>query len=256
MDISKFLKRNSSLILTIAEAAGMVATVFLAVKATPKALMLIEEQEHQDNDEPTTAEAVKACWTCYIPAAIAGAATLTCMFGGYALNRHQQAALASACTLVSHRFYDYKNKVKELYGEEVHERIISELAAEKAEKIHLTGSTFWSSNSLDFENAEEKRVLFCFQDRFFESTFSQVLQAEYHLNRNYALGCTCTLNMFYEFLGIHGVPGGNIMIFDPNSYDVIWIDFNHSHHTKYTQSGERIEYYIIEPEFDLIVDNS
>lgn len=71
--------------------------------------------------------------------------------------------------------------------------------------MHITSYGFASSSSLEFEDADEEPRLFydSFSNRYFQATFSQVLQAEYHLNRNFALmGGFVPLNMFYEFLGI------------------------------------------------------
>lgn len=45
-----------------------------------------------------------------------------------------------------------------------------------------------------------------YSQRYFESKISQVLQAEYHLNRNFAIGADVTLNDFYLFLGIDRIP--------------------------------------------------
>ena len=56
----------------------MVTTTILAVRATPKALLLIQEAEevkHQNTDASalTPVETIKAAWLCYVPAAVTGA---------------------------------------------------------------------------------------------------------------------------------------------------------------------------------------
>jgi len=79
-DVSKFLtnvksslSKHSPEILVGIGITGMVTTTVLAVKATPKALKLIEETKKEERkDKLTPIETVKATWKCYIPAAVTG----------------------------------------------------------------------------------------------------------------------------------------------------------------------------------------
>lgn len=229
------LKRASPTILACFSAAGVVATAVLAVRATPRAVDLIRTDSRANHDgDPyaaTKMEMAKSAWKCYAPAAAMGVATIFCIFSANAISRKQQASLMSAYTLVSRQFRDYKGKVKELYGKEVHERIMQSLAVEKAKETHLMApNIFNASFSLDFEDAGEEERLFydIFSDRYFQSTIGRVLQAEYHVNRNFALmGGFVSLNQFYEFLGIE--PKKELSEFgwwvDDDFY---WIDFSHT----------------------------
>ena len=80
------MKRHSPEILTGIGIAGMITTTVMAVRATPKALILIDEREKaaefDGSDEPLpNAERVKAAWRCYIPAAAVGCASVACLIG-------------------------------------------------------------------------------------------------------------------------------------------------------------------------------
>lgn len=102
-----FGKRSPEILLGIGIASGITATV-LAVKATPKALQLIEEvkfekattwnEEHSDShvravaENLTKLEVVKATWKCYIPAAISGVASIACLLGSHSVNAKRNAA--------------------------------------------------------------------------------------------------------------------------------------------------------------------
>ena len=112
----KAFKKATPTILTCISAAGVVVTVALAVKATPKALKCIEKEKEVKNAENgenlTRMETIAACWRCYIPAAATGIATIGCIFGANALNRRQQASLVSAYALASRSFNSYKQKVR------------------------------------------------------------------------------------------------------------------------------------------------
>ena len=66
-----------------------------------------------------------------------------------------------------------------------------------------------------------------FSKRYFQSTIEQVIQAEYHLNRNFVLGGYVTLNQFYEFLGIAQLKETEELGWAIED-EFYWIDFNHS----------------------------
>ena len=110
----RVLRKASPTILTCIGAVGVVATAVLAVKATPKALRLIEiAEDHRHDDDPnwtwsplTKTEIIKTTWKCYVPAVVTGAATIICIFGANTLNRRQQASLASAYALLNRTYND------------------------------------------------------------------------------------------------------------------------------------------------------
>ena len=251
----KAFKKATPTILTCISAAGVVVTVVLAVKATPKALKCIEKEKEVKNPENgenlTRMETIAACWRCYIPAAATGIATIGCIFGANALNRRQQASLVSAYALASRSFNSYKRKVKELYGEEAHKKVMASLAAEKSTKPEISAGSLAQMTSLGFEDANEEERLFydAISDRYFQATISQVLQAEYHLNRNFAIGGGfITLNQFYEFLGISKVKGGDEvgwMVSD----GLYWVDFDHQKTVVDDGLNGEVECYIIDAPF-------
>ncbi len=251
----KVLKKASPTILSILGVVGVAATAILAVKATPKALERIEDaQEAKNGEKLNKTETIAACWQCYIPAAATGIATIGCIFGANVLNRRQQASLTSAYALLNRSYTDYKRKLKELYGQEAHDRIIKELAAEKVDKDHCIscGGGFYSSN-LDFEGATEETRLFYdrFSDRYFESTIGKVLQAEYHLNRNMALRGDVTLNEFYSFLGIEPISEGDGIGWYIDDDEIYWIDFNHPHMPIDDGPSQKpIDAWVIDPVFE------
>ena len=116
-----FLKKHSSTILTVISAGGVVATTVLAVKATPKALQLIEAKKVEVGLQPDTPlptkEVVKATWKCYIPAATTGVLSATCIIGASRVNLRRNAALATAYKISETALSEYKEKVVETIGE-------------------------------------------------------------------------------------------------------------------------------------------
>ena len=72
MNARLFAKRNASTVLTCLGGDGIVVTTVLAVKATPKALQLIEEEKQKKGEELSKWEVVKTAGPKYIPTVLMG----------------------------------------------------------------------------------------------------------------------------------------------------------------------------------------
>lgn len=249
-----YVRKYSPVALSCVASVGVVVTAVVAVKATPKAVMLIQADSRKNHDgDPyaaTKKEAVVAAWKCYIPAVAIGASTIACIMGANALNRHQQAALTSAYALVQNSYKEYKDKLKELYGEEAHNAIMDSIDKEKCKDISITSTGGWYNSTLDFGEGMEPEITRTFYDafsqRYFESTIEKVIQAEYHLNRNFMFAGTIPLNDFYEFLGLEKTELGDTVGWSSVNGDIYWIDFNHHRLTL----DDGMEIYVIEMVFE------
>ncbi len=220
--MSKY-NQGVSVLLSILSAIGVVGTAVLAATETPKALKKIEE-----SDAKTPTEKAKACWKCYIPAAAAGAATILAIGGSAILNKKTQASLAAAYAIAERGYKEYSGKVKEIFGQEAHETILKAVQAEKAQPEKISAVNWLDVTSLDFEGYDEEPVLFydVYGDRYFTARPIDVLQAEYHTNRNFSLRGDACVNEFYNFLGVEPLLGH-----DQIGWEVVdelyFIDFNH-----------------------------
>lgn len=185
-----FLRRNLPTILTFLGAAGVVATSIAAVKATPKAMALLEKTKEEKGEELTKLEMVKVAGPAYIPAVAIGASTIACIFGANALNKKTQASIMSAYALLDTSYKQYKNKVKELYGEDSDRNVKKKIAKDKCKDNHIHINN-------------EKILFFDFYSlRYFESTERLVLKAENRVNELLKLYGRASLNDFYESLGM------------------------------------------------------
>lgn len=215
-----FLKKNASTILTCAGGAGVIATSVMAVKATPKALSLLEKAKEEKGEDLTKVEKVKVAGPAYIPAVIMGVSTIACIFGANILNQRQQAALMSAYALLDNSYKDYRDKVEELYGEGSNDEIKEEIAKDKYEE--------------NPHSVNDGKQLFYddFSQRYFEATTEQVLRAEHELNRMLAVEYGVYLNEFYELLGIEPTDYGNYLGWSTGELVEAcwysWIDFQHT----------------------------
>lgn len=159
--MSKFNKWST--LLSCVGAVGTVATAVLAVKATPKAMRIIEEEEN-NHETLTNIDKVKLTWKCYIPAIMAGTTTIACIFGANKLNKHALTALMSSYVMLDNSYEEYKNKVTELYGEESEARIKEEIAKDHydVEEVDITDNDtvlFFDYNSLQYFNAKMSDVI-------------------------------------------------------------------------------------------------
>ena len=118
---------------------------------------------------------------------------------------------------------------KELYGEEAHQKIMKALAVEKAKDVPIYAPNLIGCSNLEFEGADEEERLFfdSFSNRYFQSTISRVLQAEYYLNRNFTMGMIPSLNDFYDLLGLEHTKIGDNIGWTNSDGSCYWIDFNH-----------------------------
>lgn len=232
-----FLRKHSSTILTVVGSIGVIATTVLAVKATPKAMKLIEDEKHRreegktifDNDQIyyekiivpdlTILEKVKIAWKPYIPTLISCTATIACIFGAHYLSRRSQASLMSAYALLNNTYREYHEKTKELYPEK---------------STTIEHEIIKSKFNPDMELEEGKELFFDFQAmRYFQSTFEEVKNAEYLLNQQLTtVGYAC-LNDFYDILHLDRVPYGYQLGWSTMSSDKIYayseilLDFNY-----------------------------
>lgn len=249
MDVKLLWKRHGSTVLSVAGGIGVVLTAVSAVKATPKALEVLEEAIEEKGEQLTTIEKVKIAGPKYIPTILIGTGTVACIFGANIMNKRHQAALVSAYTLVDSSFKEYKQKLKELYGEEAHNNVVDAIAVEKVDRDWgVSGSYFGESCDLANEEACGDPVLFYEENsgRYFESTIEQVLNAMYHINRNYALRGYVYLNEYFEFLGLEGNDYGSVMGWAPTDDGEYWIEYN----IRKTVLDDGLEVYILETPFE------
>ena len=222
-----YFKRASPVILTGLSAVGVVATAVLSAKAARKAERLVKEKETEKGEDLTRLEKIATTASAYIPAIVAGSLTVACVVEANLLGRRQQIAIASAYAATRDKFDKYRAKLKDIYGDEAHRKIMDELSVENSENAKIEAAGLVRNSSLDFHENEELRIFYdTYADRYFESTFSRVLQAEYHLNRNFVLSGGAPLNEWFVFLGLSKRDNGDAIGWSmAEGYE--WIDFDH-----------------------------
>lgn len=212
-----YVKRNAPTILTIAGGVGVVATTVSAIKATPKAVQLLEAAKGFKGDELTNFEKIKMVAPLYIPTIIYGATTILCIFGANMLNKRHQASLISAYALLDNSYKEYKKKVIELHGKDGELEIVEAIVEDKYEE--------------ETPRLEDDSLLFYdqFSGRFFNSTMNNVLSTFYQINRDVSTNYSATINDFYDYLDIPYIDGGDVLGWsvgmNSEAYWQEWIDF-------------------------------
>ena len=214
-----YFKNNASTILTCVGAVGVVATTISAVKATPKAMTLLENAKREKGEKLTKLEKAKTVAPVYIPTLVIGTTTVACIFGANVLNKRQQAAITSAYALLDSSYKEYKNKVIDLYGKEGEEEVREEIAKDNYKET-------------DIEVSDDCELFYDeFSKRYFESTLFKVQQAQYKLNRDLALRDYAYLNEYYDYLGLPEHDAGWNLGWSTGAcieaYWQNWIDFGH-----------------------------
>lgn len=192
-----FLKGNSPTILTIIGSTGVIITSILAIKATPKAIELLNEAKNIKEDDLTVYEKIKVAWKPYLPTAISCVSTILCICGANYLNIKKQRNLMSAYMLLDNAFKEYRNKISEKYGEEVESELSKDLVKKQLEEMEgiYTDTLFFEFNSM----------------RFFEANIHHVLQAECKSKIQFEKHGYLSLNDYYAYLGLDGSPYGEAM---------------------------------------------
>lgn len=191
------LSEHSPEILTGIGITGLLSTTILAVKATPKALQLIDEKKEEMNtDELTNTEVVKTCWKCYIPAAVTASVSVACLIGANSVNNKRNAVLATAYKLSESAFSEYKEKVIETIGEKKEEEVRDKIAKGRIEKNPVKNNEVIITGKGD---------ILCYDivsGRYFKSDVDKIRKAENTLNKKLMNDMYCSLNEFYDLIGL------------------------------------------------------
>lgn len=207
-DVRLSVSKHSPEILIGFGITGMLTTTVLAVKATPKALRLIEERKEElEVESLTPVETVKTTWKCYIPAAISGAVSVACVIGANSVNARRNAALATAYKLSETAFTEYRDKVTETIGEKK-ERVVRDKVSEEQVKNNPVSNTevivTGKGNTLFFEPLSS---------RYFYSDLEKIKRAvnklNYEINTSPFHNEGVTLNDFYDEVGLPGTMTGD-----------------------------------------------
>lgn len=205
-NLKGMLTKHSPEILTGVGIAGMVTTTILAVKATPKAVKILESHK-EENEKITPVDAIKLTWKGYIPAIVTGSVSIACLIGASSANLKRNAALATAYKLSETALSEYKESVVEAIGEKKEKHVQEKVAEKQVKKnpvsdkeIVITGD----GKSLCYDPLS---------DRYFMSSMDILQKAENKLNKEMIQSVYgyASINDFYEEIGLPRTEVGNLL---------------------------------------------
>lgn len=222
-DVKHALTVHSPEILTGIGIAGMITTTVLAVRATPKAVKLIEDKKKEESvDKLPALDTVKTCWKCYIPAAVTCVTSTACLIGASSVSLRRNAALATAYKISETALTEYREKVVETIGEKKERGIKEKIAQDKLDKH--------PSNSSEIYITEKgnTKILDPISHRYFKSDREIVNKAVNKLNNQmiHDISGYISLNEFYDEIGLARTDIGDDLGWKlENRADLITIDF-------------------------------
>ena len=215
--ISKTNKESTTAtILSIAAVVGVIATSAAAGYAGSLTADKLHRAEEKKGEPLNKTEKIVNTTLLYVPSILIGTGTVICILGSNILNKRAQASIASAYMLLEQSFKEYRSKLIELKGEETDQEVRLSLVRERCDYHCLADS------------GPDKKVTWHdpISDRYFERYEREIMDAEYHMNRNFIMSGCASLNDFYEFLGIEKTEKGDELGWSIDS-GIYWVDFEH-----------------------------
>ena len=217
-NLTKFIKgfsdgisKHGPEILTGIGIAGAITTTILAVKATPKALELIEDEKSKRISEATIEEArawseaggikitpveyVKIAWKPYIPAIITGTASVACLIGATSVSTRRTATLAAAYKLSETALTEFREKAVEVVGEKKVKEIKEQITQDKIDNHPVSKSEVIIT---------DKGNTLCYDallDNYFRCDIDRIKAAVNKLNREMTYNMYVSLNDFNDEIG-------------------------------------------------------
>lgn len=213
--ITKVITKNSSTILVGLSVTGLVTSIIMAVKATPKALENIFDEQfdrcevsettyERYTDYPLTKmEIVKATYKCYIPTAIMGGLTIGCMIGAHSINLRRNAALAGAYSLAETTLKEYQAKVIETVGKNKERQIKDDIAKDRVDKDPV------SKKEVIITGSGETLCYDALSGRYFKSDVETIKKALNRLSHRLMSDMYISLSEVYSELDMAGTKLGD-----------------------------------------------
>lgn len=199
-----FMVKHSPEILTGIGVTGMIGSTVLAVKATPKALSIIENKKKELNtDKLTLVETVKVAWKPYIPAVATCVASASCIIGASAVNYKRNAALATAYAISERTLVKYKDKVIETIGEKKEREVKEKIAQDELNQNPI------SSAQVIITEKGNTLCMDALSGRYFRSDLEMIKKAVNELNREMTFNNYISLDEYYYKINLESIPNGS-----------------------------------------------
>lgn len=229
------IRLDKNMMLTVASSVGVIATGVAGAWGMKRAIDSINEE----NPEGKLETAIVAA-PSFIPAAISAGISIYCIITNHIVNKETQAMLLGSVALAKESFNKYRKVVIDTIGEEAEQEMRMEVVRQQSD-YHIQNI-----------NTPDKKLLFYepLTSTYIERYEREIIDAEYHLNRNFALSGYVTVRDFCNILGIdiHQSFMTDKLLDKAWSIEegYCWIDFEH----RLVDNGDGEIFYIIDPIFE------
>lgn len=208
-----FTKEHNPEILVGLGVVGMMSSTVLAVKATPKALDIMEDKKADMGvTYLTRKEIAQATWKLYAPSIGVGLASAACIILGTSKSIKRNTALATVYALSESTLREYQSKAKEMLGEEKAAELDREVAKSRVRKREVT--TIVESEGSEYIHHTgngDTLVYDSLSGRYFRSSMNSIESAVNSINKSLLNDYIMTLNEFYNELGVPTIGAGSLI---------------------------------------------
>ncbi len=216
------IRKHSPEILTGIGVAGFITSTVLAIKATPKAIILLDERKKEEklskNTKLPVGEVVKTTWKCYVPTVATATAATACVVGGQVSSLRRNAALAAAYSLSQSTLKTYQSKVIETIGEKKEKEIRDEIAKDQVRSNPI------GTNEIIIAGDGKIKCFDPISNRYFWSTIDHLRKTEIKLAKEVLTCMFVSLTDYYDEVGLSRTDISDDLGF--NSDDDIEFDFS------------------------------
>lgn len=231
------VRKYSPQILTVLGIIGMVGTVVMAVKATPKCEQILEEAEErlreEVKDEKATLskkETAKCLVKAYWPVAAMGAVSAACFIASNYVSGKREAVMATALGVSEAALHRFQETTLETVGKNTMDEIRAKVADKQLKEAPITDTT-----EVHVATKGETLCFDAYSGRYFKSDLESIRRCVNDLNEQMLTGDFVSLNDFYYGIGLPEVKMGNDLGW--HSYDGGgMIDVNYS--ARIAENGE------------------
>lgn len=190
----KFVKDNSPTILTVIGVSGVAVTSYLTGRAAYRSVFKLQEEAKTRQESLTRRDVIKLIWKDYIPSAVCGVITASCIVGSTRIGVRRTTALAAAYTISEQAYAEYRDRVAETFGKGKERALRDQLAQDKVldnppKSVIITGG----GDILSYE---------AFTGRYFKSDMETLRRAVNVVNDKLLKHDFAYLNDFYDLVGL------------------------------------------------------
>lgn len=211
--VLNFTKEHNPEILVGLGVAGMMTSTVLAVKATPKALDIMEDKKADLGvTYLTRKEIAQATWKIYAPSIGVGLASAACIILGTSKSIKRNTALATVYALSESTLREYQSKAKEMLGEEKAAELDREVAKSRVRKREVTTIVETEGSEYIHHTGNGDTLIYdTLSGRYFRSSMNAIESAVNSINKSLLNDYIMTLNEFYNELGVPTIGAGSLI---------------------------------------------